>query len=180
MGKQFTRVSYTTDLHGSERTFRKYANAVKFYKVDVSIMGGDIMGKFLIPIIENQDGSYRTTYGGIQTEITTAEDLQKHMEIIRNLGFYYKKMSYGELERLKGDEKARNEIFEQLARDRLPQWLSHLAEKLDETNVKVYITGGNDDSKDDVKAFAEFIAELKNIERVELLRYHTLSYVWGT
>ena len=40
--KKATRLFFATDLHGSERTFRKFINAGKFYEVDVLVMGGDI------------------------------------------------------------------------------------------------------------------------------------------
>ncbi len=54
--KKVTRLFYSTDLHGSERTYRKFINAGKFYQADVLIMGGDITGKLLIPIIKDKNG----------------------------------------------------------------------------------------------------------------------------
>ena len=48
-------------MHGSERTFRKFVNCAKFYKVDHLVMGGDIMGKFLVPIVDEGGGHYRVT-----------------------------------------------------------------------------------------------------------------------
>ena len=55
------RLFYATDVHGSERTYRKFINGAKFYKVDHLVMGGDIMGKFLIPIVDEGGGHYRVT-----------------------------------------------------------------------------------------------------------------------
>jgi Icc-related predicted phosphoesterase len=49
---QRVRIFYVTDLHGSEPTFRKFINAAKYYEVDHLIMGGDVTGKFIIPIID--------------------------------------------------------------------------------------------------------------------------------
>jgi uncharacterized protein len=43
--KEPTRLFFATDLHGSERTFRKFINAGKFYDVNVMVMGGDIQGQ---------------------------------------------------------------------------------------------------------------------------------------
>ena len=40
--KKPTRLFFATDLHGSERTYRKFINAGKFYDVNVLVMGGDI------------------------------------------------------------------------------------------------------------------------------------------
>ena len=53
-GKKLTRLFFATDIHGSERTYRKFINAGKFYEADVIIMGGDISGKLMIPIIQEE------------------------------------------------------------------------------------------------------------------------------
>ena len=55
------RIFYMTDVHGSERTYRKFVNSAKFYKVDHLVMGGDIEGKFLVPIVDEGSGHYRVT-----------------------------------------------------------------------------------------------------------------------
>jgi hypothetical protein len=44
-------VYFATDLHGSEQCFRKFLNAGKFYGVDAVILGGDVAGKALIPVV---------------------------------------------------------------------------------------------------------------------------------
>ena len=52
--KATTRLFYATDIHGSERTYRKFVNAGKFYNANVLVMGGDITGKLLIPVIKKK------------------------------------------------------------------------------------------------------------------------------
>ena len=37
-----TRLFFATDIHGSDRCFRKFLNAGKFYGADILLMGGDI------------------------------------------------------------------------------------------------------------------------------------------
>ena len=51
-----TRVFFASDVHGSERTWRKFLNAAKFYGADVLVMGGDVMGKLAIPVIREEIG----------------------------------------------------------------------------------------------------------------------------
>ena len=53
-----TRLFFATDVHGSERTFRKFLNAGQYYEADVLILGGDILGQVAIPII--RDGGAAT------------------------------------------------------------------------------------------------------------------------
>ena len=50
------RLFFATDVHGSERCFRKFLNAGKFYDVQHLILGGDITGKVLIPIVRTPRG----------------------------------------------------------------------------------------------------------------------------
>ena len=40
-----TKIFFASDLHGSERCWRKFLNAGKHFKANVIIMGGDITGK---------------------------------------------------------------------------------------------------------------------------------------
>ena len=39
------RLYYAGDVHGSEKCWRKFLNAAKFYEADTLIMGGDITGQ---------------------------------------------------------------------------------------------------------------------------------------
>ena len=47
--KKSTTLFFATDVHGSERTYRKFVNAGKFYNANVLVMGGDIIGKLADP-----------------------------------------------------------------------------------------------------------------------------------
>src|SRR5215467_11434088 len=58
------KIFFATDIHGSDRCFRKFVNAGKFYGADVLLMGGDITGKMLVPIVEDVGGRYRTRLFG--------------------------------------------------------------------------------------------------------------------
>ncbi len=52
------KLFYATDIHGSERCFRKFINAGQFYGADVLIMGGDVTGKMIVPIVEETAGHF--------------------------------------------------------------------------------------------------------------------------
>ena len=40
-----TTLYYTSDVHGSDRCFRKFLSAAKFYKANTLVMGGDKIGR---------------------------------------------------------------------------------------------------------------------------------------
>ncbi len=144
--KKATRLYFATDLHGSERTYRKFINAGKFYDVDILVMGGDITGKLLIPIIKENHSHYRATLQGRVEEITTQVELDKMISRLGTLGFYYKIMDEDEFKALSADESAVNELFHQVARERLNSWVDLAEERLAGTGKKCFVTGGNDDA----------------------------------
>ena len=51
-----TRLFFATDIHGSDVCWKKFLNAGKFYRADVLVLGGDMTGKALVPIVRQQDG----------------------------------------------------------------------------------------------------------------------------
>lgn len=143
--KKSTRLFFATDLHGSERTYRKFLNAGKFYDVDILVMGGDITGKLLIPIIKEKNGHYRATLQGRVEQLTTQEELDDLINRLGTLGFYHQIMEEAKFQVLSADENAINELFHELARQRLSKWVDLAEERLARTGVKCFVTGGNDD-----------------------------------
>ena len=75
-----TTVFFATDVHGSERTWRKFLNAAAFYQADVLVMGGDVMGKLVIPVIRGADGRHRATIHGRVEHLETDADVARAVE----------------------------------------------------------------------------------------------------
>ncbi len=144
--KKATRLFFATDLHGSERTYRKFINSGNFYEVDILVMGGDITGKLLIPIIKEKDGHHRATLQGRVEQISTQQELDDLITRLGTLGFYYKVMEEDEYRQLSGDANAVNELFHTMARQRLEKWVDLAEERLAGTGKKCFVTGGNDDA----------------------------------
>src|SRR3972149_11682627 len=146
--KKSTRLFFATDLHGSERTYRKFINAGKFYNANVLVMGGDITGKLLIPIIKEQSGHYRASLQGTTQHLETEEELKTLTDRIGLLGFYSQIMDEDEFRSLQGDPQAVDLLFHDRARHRLEAWVDLAETRLAGTGIKCYVTGGNDDYPD--------------------------------
>lgn len=58
------KIYFATDIHGSEVCLRKFLNAAKFYDCDTMIMGGDITGKMIVPIVERGQGVHTPPFTG--------------------------------------------------------------------------------------------------------------------
>jgi len=143
--KNPTRLFFATDIHGSERTFRKFINAGKFYEVNVIVMGGDIQGKLMIPIIKESNGHHRATVQGRVEQLTTEEELKALTSKLDILGFYHKVMEEDEFKSLQADPKAVEALFNELAKQKLINWVNLAEERLKGTGIKCFVTGGNDD-----------------------------------
>jgi Icc-related predicted phosphoesterase len=158
-GPRQSRLFFATDVHGSERTFRKFLNCAKFYKVDHIIMGGDIMGKFLVPIVHEHDSHYRVTLQGTTETIEGTDALAAIKERIETLGFYHVTVQEDELHAMQADQTQIDAKFRQLARERIERWIALADERLEGTNVKWYVTGGNDDQPEVLTVFDEVPSE---------------------
>jgi Icc-related predicted phosphoesterase len=143
--KKLTRLFFATDIHGSERAFMKFVNAGKFYKMDVLVLGGDITGKMIVPIVEKNDGSHSANYLGNDFQFSSEEDILAFEGDVRNAGYYPTRMSQDEYDTVKDDENAADELFERLMGETVDRWLKIAAERLEPLDIKMYITGGNDD-----------------------------------
>lgn len=140
-----TRVFYATDVHGSERTWKKFLNAAKFYGADVLVMGGDVMGKLAIPIIREAGGTSRATIHGRVERVSSDDAVDGLRRRIGDLGFYDVVMDEDEYRATQADPGAIDRLFVRLATERLEHWIDLAESRLAGTGVKVYATGGNDD-----------------------------------
>jgi uncharacterized protein len=81
-------IYFATDIHGSERCFLKFLNAGKAYGAHAVILGGDVTGKALVPVVEQAGGTWQTAlFGKLETAADETE-LTETEKRIRSLGFY--------------------------------------------------------------------------------------------
>ncbi|MFQ6125491.1 MAG: metallophosphoesterase [Candidatus Heimdallarchaeota archaeon] len=140
-----TRIFYVTDIHGSERCFKKFINAGPFYKAQILIMGGDITGKMVIPIVEQGDGTYIAQLVDRDRPVKNKEELEYIEKIIRDSGFYPYRVTKDEIEELQNDKAKIDQLFSRLMCESLERWISIAEERLKGKGVDRYIIPGNDD-----------------------------------
>ncbi|HEX3874622.1 MAG TPA: metallophosphoesterase [Solirubrobacteraceae bacterium] len=140
-GERF-RVLFVTDLHASEVTFRKVLNAVGVYEADSLIVGGDLTGKQIVPLVE-AGGGWSCDLSGTQVSAGEA-DVGELEAAIRNLGQYPVRMGRDRFDELTGDPVALGEVFEDACLAQVADWMSRLGDRLG-GRTPVFVTGGNDD-----------------------------------
>lgn len=138
------KLFYASDVHGSDVCFRKFLNAAKVYKADVIVLGGDLTGKALVPIVRSGE-SYRAEVFGKTWVAKGAAELEKVAEAIRSNGFYTVVMEEDEYEKLSKEPALVDELFTKLMVETLREWVKLAEEKLRGSGVRAYIMPGNDD-----------------------------------
>ncbi len=152
------RMFFATDIHGSDRCFRKFVVAAAVYEVDALVLGGDVAGKGLVPIADLGDGRYELEFQGQLRTVTSAE-LDSAIEAIGFNGFYTWIATPDQIAGVAADEGRKEELFAAQIAAQIERWCDLVTERLDE-HVACVITPGNDDpySIDDVLKRADRIA----------------------
>src|SRR5450432_1781370 len=138
------KIFFATDIHGSEVCWRKFLNAAAFYKADMVILGGDVTGKVMIPIIAHQ-GYWQVTLHGESQKMETREELAEVERQIRNRGSYPAIVTPDELQVLSTEEGAVDRRFSAEMIRSLDRWLDMADGKLRGGEIGCIVNGGNDD-----------------------------------
>ncbi|ABP94947.1 metallophosphoesterase [Metallosphaera sedula] len=134
------KILYTTDIHGSDVIFKKFLNAGKIYKVNYLIIGGDIAGKSLTPIVDIGEGKYM-----IDDKIVGREGLKEITDEIRKQGNYYVIVDRKDLQEMKDDKRKVDEAFKTSMIEVVRNWSRIAEEKLKDVDIPLYVNLGNDD-----------------------------------
>lgn len=138
-----TRVFFATDLHGSERCFRKWLSAARVYEAQVLVLGGDLTGKVLVPLVAGDDGHYRGELHGKPVEAADGDQLDELCKRIRMLGRYPAVLSREGQARVDEHPAQLEEVFSRAIKHGLASWVALADERLE---VPAYTMLGNDDA----------------------------------
>lgn len=170
------RIVFATDLHGSEKCFRKFINSAPFYKADVLVLGGDITGKAICCIVE-QRSAYRAELFGREYLLESEQALREFEEKVRFNGFYPYRCDPDEVSRLADDQDLLDEVFVDAMLETKRSWVEWADERLERYGVECFAITGNDDSPEVDKVFGEGRhIHLINGRRVQLMNWKVFGY----
>lgn len=172
------RIFFATDLHGSEMCWRKFLNAAKFYDADVLICGGDMTGKAMIPIVE-ENGHYTVTIAS-ERQVVSANQIGDIEAQIRRKGYYPLHVTPKRLQELDEDADKRKETFQQVMLDGVRRWMGMASEKLRGSGVRIFVCPGNDDEMevDEVVRESDMV-ELGEGRIVDIDGFKMISTGWS-
>ncbi len=139
-----TKLFFATDIHGSDTCMRKFLNAGRFYGCDVLVMGGDITGKMIVPIVALGGGTYRARLFGTE-EVVDEAGLPALRKRITDAGYYAYDCDADEMAALAAEPAKVDELFTRVMRETLERWLQMAEERLAGTGIVCLLAPGNDD-----------------------------------
>jgi Icc-related predicted phosphoesterase len=139
------RMFFATDVHGSEICWKKFIAAAKFYDVQVLVLGGDMTGKAIIPIIHEGNGQHRVEMMDQVSNLRGEDEVVAMEKTISNKGFYPVRLDSDEIASFQQHPEAVENLFHRCVLQRVESWMDWAETKLNGTGVKVFCCPGNDD-----------------------------------
>lgn len=158
-----TRVFFATDIHGSETCWKKFLNAGKHYEAKAIILGGDMTGKALVPIVEEGAGRWHATLLENRRTFESEDEVEEFETSVRQRGYYPFRTTPDEMSELESDENLREELFHKEMLGTVERWMKMADEKLEGTGIECFVSPGNDDQFE----VDEIIASARHVRLAE-------------
>ncbi len=170
------KMFFATDVHGSEICWKKFISAGKFYEVDVLVLGGDMTGKAIIPIIAQGGDKYKVTLLEQETMLSGDEEVKNMVVAIQNRGYYPYITNPDEVAEISGTKGNSDKLFLKLVLETGQKWMEYADAKLAGTGIRCYVCPGNDDifELDDVVAASKSV-QLAEGRVIQLDDHHEMA-----
>ena len=158
-----TTIFFATDVHGSDICWKKFISAGKFYKAQILILGGDMTGKAIVPIIHQGGDTYKAVLLQQEFMLHGPAELDDMSQKITSRGYYPYRTTPDEIAELSAQPERVDGIFSAEVLKRAEQWLTWADEKLEGTGLRCYVSPGNDD----MFALDDLVRASTHVELVE-------------
>lgn len=140
-----TTLFFATDIHGSDICWSKFLNAGKFYEADILILGGDMTGKAIVPVVHQGGQNYRVNLLEQVFDVQGSDELEDMLKRIRSRGYYPYLTTPDEIAELEQAPDKIHALFLDEVLKTFQRWMELADRKLDGTDLRVYVCPGNDD-----------------------------------
>jgi Icc-related predicted phosphoesterase len=138
------RIFFATDIHGSEVCWRKFLNAGAFHKADVLVMGGDMTGKAMVPIVA-RNGAWTLTLQDQEHRLTTEAEVAAMEKRILDRGYYPVRLTTDELDAWSDDPALVDARFRAEMLHAVERWMALADERLRGSSRRCIVSPANDD-----------------------------------
>lgn len=140
-----TKLFFATDIHGSDICWKKFLNSARFYEANVMILGGDITGKALVPLIQQPNGSYKATLLEHTAILGTETEAQTFEKQVKGRGYYPFRTTPEEISQLNSNPAQLDALFKSRMLATLQEWLELADSRLANSGYRCFLCPGNDD-----------------------------------
>jgi Icc-related predicted phosphoesterase len=174
-------IFYASDIHGSERVFRKFLNAGKFYGVDALIFGGDLTGKAVIPFVQYTPGHFRADVFGVTHDLESGSALDELEQFVRDRGSYPYRTTPAELAAMQESDELVARVFSTVMAQTAENWVTLADERLRAAGIPCVMMPGNDDEPElkRILAQGDWIQDGEG-KVVQLGGFQVASFGWAT
>jgi Icc-related predicted phosphoesterase len=173
------RIFFATDVHGSEICWRKFLNAGTFHKADVLVMGGDMTGKAMVPIVANGSG-WDVTIQDQHHALATEAELAAMEKRISDRGYYPVRLSREEVDAWASEPTLVDARFKAEILRTVERWIALADERLGSSSIRCIVSPANDDmfEVDPIIAAGRHV-ELGEANTIDLEGFSLVSTGWA-
>lgn len=170
-----TTIFFATDVHGSDICWKKFINAGKFYEADIIILGGDMTGKAIVPIIHQGGDTYKVVLLEQGSILHGEDEVEQMLKKVKSRGYYPYRTTPDEIAELSATPGRVDELFALEVLRTAEEWLAYADEKLEGSGIRCYVAPGNDDmfELDDLIQTSKHV-QLVEGQVVELDKHHEM------
>lgn len=170
------KIYFATDVHGSEICWKKFLAAGKFYDADTLILGGDMTGKAIIPIIAQGMDNFKVTLLEQESVLHGKEAVDKMVQTIQNRGYYPYVTNPDEVQEIANSPGRMDKLFLDQVINTIQRWMEYADAKLSGTGTRCFVCPGNDDifEIDAVIAASKCVRSVEG-QVVELDEHHEMA-----
>jgi Icc-related predicted phosphoesterase len=173
------RLFYASDLHGSDLAWRKFLSAGRVFKAGVLIMGGDLTGKAIIPIV-TAGARITARFQGRDHVFASEQQIESFEENVRTNGFYPYRCDAEEYARMSADPDLVSDVFRRVMIETLERWMALADTRLASGEVELFVMPGNDDELYLDPYIAGSHVENCDGRSVKMGDYKMYSLAWAT
>lgn len=138
------RIVFATDIHGSETCWRKFLNSAAFHDADVLVMGGDMTGKAMVPIVADGSG-WTVTLQEQRYALASESDVEAMEKRISARGYYPVRLTQEEVRAWADDPGLVDTRFRAEIVRGVERWMDLADERLADSGVRCIVSPANDD-----------------------------------
>jgi uncharacterized protein len=120
-------------------------NSGKHYEANVLVLGGDMTGKALVPIVKDGKDHWYATLLENRRDFESEDDVEEFENSVMRRGYYPFRTDPDQMSELSESEELRDELFHKEMLGTVERWMHMADEKLDGTGIDCFVSPGNDD-----------------------------------